>query len=174
MSIASSHEREHRARRGYRPRFPWMLRRILAAFSLFLLAACSALPTPVFEQESSRGQESFKGMSALVPAVTPQRPLKVLIIHGMGTPAPYQFEGFIQSLAQQFRLVQVQRGPSEPQASGCSHTDPAFPALVHPVPTPISISGVPDQAQAQLYTYSFGPSSEGPVTLNVNYLFGPR
>ena len=109
-------------------------------------------------------------MSALVPAVTPQRPLKVLIIHGMGTPAPYQFEGFIQSLAQRFKLVQVQRGPSEPQASGCSHTDPAFPALVHPVPTPISISGVPDQAQAQLYTYSFGPSSEGPVTLNVNYL----
>ena len=66
--------------------------------------------------------------------------------------------------------MQVQRGPSEPQTSGCSHADPAFPALVHPVPTPITITGVPDHAQALLYTYSFGPSSEGPITLNVNYL----
>ncbi len=141
---------------------------MLAAFSLFLLAACSALPTPVLEQESVKGQESFKGMSAL--AATPERPLQVLIIHGIGTPAPYQFEGFIQSLAQRFRLVQVPRGPSEPQTSGCSHTDPVSPALIHPAPTPITIAGVPDYAQAQLYTYSFGPSSDGPVTLNVNYL----
>lgn len=78
---------------------------MLAAFSPFLLAACSA--PPVLEQESLNGQASFKGMSALVPAATPERPLQVLIIHGIGTPAPYQFEGFIQSLAQRFRLVQV-------------------------------------------------------------------
>ena len=45
-----------------------------------------------------------------------------------------------------------------------------FPALIHPAPTPIAIAGVPDYAQAKLYTYSFGPSSDGPVTLNVNYL----
>ncbi len=50
---------------------------MLAAFSLFLLTACSALPTPVLVQESVKDQEFFKGMSALVPAATPERPLQV-------------------------------------------------------------------------------------------------
>jgi len=109
-------------------------------------------------------------MSALAPAATAQRPLHVLIIHGIGTPAPYQFEGFIQSLAGRFRLVQIPPKFQALQTSGCYHADPAFPALLHPRPKLITIDGVPDEASARLYTYSFGPSSEGPPTLKVSYL----
>jgi hypothetical protein len=110
-------------------------------------------------------------MSALASAATEEQPLEVLIIHGIGTPAPYQFEGFIQSIAQRLRLVQVPYGPSAPQNSSCYPTDPASAALFHPAPTPISIDGVvPDEDRAELYTYRFGPSPNGPVTLKVNYL----
>ena len=165
MHAALSERRRHRARSdGRRSRLSLILRPIVAAFSLFLLTACSTLQAPVLDQAS------FQGMSALASAATEQRPLEVLIIHGIGTPAPYQFEGFIQSIAQRLRLVQVTTGPSVPQNSGCHPTDPAFAALVHPAPMPISIAGVPDQDRAELYTYSFGPSPDGPVTLRVNYL----
>ena len=137
----------------------------MAAFSLFLLTACSTLQAPVLDQVS------FQGMSALASAATEERPLEVLIIHGIGTPAPYQFEGFIQSIAQRLRLVQVPDGPPAPQNSSCYPTDPTFAALYHPAPTPISIAGVvPDEDRAQLYTYRFGPNPDGPVTLKVNYL----
>jgi hypothetical protein len=131
---------------------------------MFLLTACSTLQAPEFDQPS------FQGMSALASGATEERPLQVLIIHGIGTPAPYQFEGFIQSIAQRLRLVQVPFGPSAPQNSSCYPTDPALAALFHPAPTPISITGVPDDDRAELYTYRFGPSPDGPVTLKVNYL----
>jgi hypothetical protein len=137
----------------------------VAAFSLFLLTACSTLQAPELDQAS------FQGMSALASAATEQQPLEVLIIHGIGTPAPYQFEGFIQSIAQRLHLVQVPLGPSAPQNSSCYPTDPAFAALFHPAPIPISITGVvPAEDRAELYTYRFGPSPDGPVTLKVNYL----
>jgi hypothetical protein len=138
---------------------------ILAAFSLFLLSACSTLQAPELDN-----QAAFQGMSALASAATEEQPLEVLIIHGIGTPAPYQFEVFIQSIAQRLRLVQVSSEPSKPENSGCYSTDPALPALVHPAPRPISITGVPDEDRAELYTYSFGPTPNGPVTLRVNYL----
>ena len=138
---------------------------ILAAFSLFLLSACSTLQAPELDNEAP-----FQGMSALASAATEKQPLEVLIIHGIGTPAPYQFEGFIQSLAQRLRLAQVASEPSVVENSGCYPTDPALPALVHPAPRPISITGVPDEDRAELYTYRFGPRADGPVTLKVNYL----
>ncbi len=150
--------------RGSHARLSLIWRPVLAALSLLLLTACSTLQPPELDQAS------FQGMSALASAATEERPLEVLIIHGIGTPAPYQFEGFIQSIAQRLRLAQVPSGPSEPQNSGCYSTDPAFPALVHPAPRPISITGVPDEDRAELYTYRFGPSADGPVTLKVNYL----
>jgi hypothetical protein len=136
----------------------------LAAFSLLFFTACSTLQAPDLDQAS------FQGMSALASTATQERPLQVLIIHGIGTPAPYQFEGFIQSFAERLRLVQTPPDSTEPQNSGCYLTDPALPALVHPAPTPISITGVPDEDRAELYTYSFGPSPDGPVTLRVSYL----
>jgi hypothetical protein len=150
--------------RGSHARLSLIWRPVLAAISLLLLTACSTLQPPELDQAS------FQGMSALASAATEERPLEVLIIHGIGTPAPYQFEGFIQSIAQRLRLAQVPSGPSEPESSGCYSTDPALPALIHPAPRPISITGVPDEDRAELYTYRFGPSADGPVTLKVNYL----
>jgi hypothetical protein len=141
-----------------------ILRPILAVSAIFLLTACSALPTPVLDQAS------FQGMSALVPAATPARPLHVLILHGMGTPAPYEFEGFIQSFAERLRLVQTPPDSTELQLPGCYPATPAAPALIHPRPEPIHIDGVPEQDWAQLYTYSFGPTSGGLPTLEVSYL----
>jgi hypothetical protein len=164
MSTASSQGCEHRARRGNGPLVFSVLQPVLAAFSIFLLAACSALPTPVLDQPS------FTGMSALAPAVTPARPLHVLIIHGIGTPAPYQFEGFIQSLAQRFSLVQVPPKFQDSEPQGCYYVTPASPALIHPRPKLITIDGAPEEASARLFTYSFGPAANGPPTLKVSYL----
>jgi hypothetical protein len=164
MRIVSWARRWHCAQRGHHPRPSLILPPILAAFSLLLLTACSTLQAPDLDQAS------FRGMSALASAATEERPLEVLIIHGIGTPALYQFEGFIQSIAQRLRLVQVPSWPSEPENSGCYSTDPALPALVHPAPRPISITGVSDEDRAKLYTYRFGPGPDGPVTLKVNYL----
>ena len=69
------------------------------------LSHCAANTWPHFPRSScsrpvvrckrlTLDQASFQGMSALASAATEERPLEVLIIHGMGTPAPYQFEGF--------------------------------------------------------------------------------
>src|ERR1700730_13454732 len=102
MHTPLSAQRDTYARRGSRAVLSRIRRPIFAAFSLVLLAACSALPTPVVLDEPS-----FNGMSALVPAVTPARPLHILAVHGMGTTAPDQFEGFILALANRLHLVQV-------------------------------------------------------------------
>jgi hypothetical protein len=151
-------------RRGHCGGLSLILRPILAVSAILLLTACTALPTPVLDQES------FQGMSALVPAATPARPLHVLILHGMGTPAPYEFEGFIQSFAERLRLVQRPPDSTELQLPGCYPATPAAPALIHPRPEPIHIDGVPAQDWAQPYTYSFGPTPGGPPTLKVSYL----
>ena len=110
-------------KRGHRVWLSLILRPILAVSAIFLLTACSALPTPVLDQES------FQGMSALVPAATPARPLHVLILHGMGTPAPYEFEGFIQSFAERLKLIQTPPDYTELQLPGCYPATPAAPAL---------------------------------------------
>jgi hypothetical protein len=165
MSNTSSARREKDVARGGLHWLFLMLRPILAAAALSLLPACSALNAPVV-----RDQTSFNGMSALVPAATPGRPLHVLIIHGIGTPAPYEFEGFIQSLAERLRLVQRPPAFTETQLPGCYPATPATPVLIHPRPKPIQIDGVPENAWAQLYTYSFGPTPDGLPTLKVSYL----
>ena len=53
---------------------------------------------------------SFDGMNALVGEETPERPLHVLLVHGMGTPTPNRFDPFIASLAGRFGLVQIPHG----------------------------------------------------------------
>jgi hypothetical protein len=150
-------------------RFSGLLRgrwkRALAALSLPLLAACSALPTPVVLDTGS-----FLGMNALVSDEAPDRPLHVLIVHGMGTPAPYYFEGFIKALADRFGLVQTRLPATGSEPPGCYPAAPAEQALAHPVPQPISIDGVPPDAAAQLYTYAFGLTPDGKPKLIVSYL----
>ena len=155
--------RGHCARRGG-PLSSAIWRPILAAFSLLLLTACSTLQAPEFDQPS------FQGMSALASGATEERPLHVLILHGMGTPAPYEFEGFIQSFAERLRLVQTPPDFTELQLPGCYPATPGLPALVHPRPQPIRIDGAPEKAWARLYTYSFGPTAGGRPTLEVSYL----
>jgi len=140
-------------------------KRAFAALSVPLVAACSALPTPVFLDN-----DSFLGMNALVSDEAPGRPLHVLIIHGMGTPAPYQFEGFIKALADRFGLVQTRLPATGPQPPGCYPATPAQQALAHPFPRPIPIDDLPPDASAQLYTYSFGPTPDDKPKLIVSYL----
>jgi hypothetical protein len=138
---------------------------LLAALSLFLLSACSVSPTPVVLDK-----DSFLGMNALVTNEAPRRPLHVLIVHGIGTPAPYQFEGFIKSLADRFGFVQIPPPATEPEAQRCHPVPPAQPALAHPLPRVIAIDGVPPAASARLYTYSFAPTPNYPAKLTVSYL----
>ena len=143
---------------------------ILAAFSLSLLAGCAALPTPVVLSDNALEARSFQGMSALVESA-PQRPLHVLLIHGMGTPQPYGFDAFIASLAGRFGLVQIP--PHEPQGQwhGCyDKTPPAQPVLLQPAPQIIQNAYAAPGNEAQLYTYDFAPRPEGPPTLTVSYL----
>ncbi len=147
-------------------REPERLLSLLSALSL--LAGCAALPTPVVLDYGAT--HTVKGMSELYRAEAPSEPLHVLIVHGMGTPQPYAFEAFIRSLADRFGFVQVPPLKSAPQPQGCYLVAPAEEALVHPAPTPIVITGVPPQAQAQLYTYDFGVTPSGPPKLTVSYL----
>ena len=100
----------------------------------------------------------------------PSRPLHVLLIHGMGTPAPYAFEAFIRSLADRFGLVQIPPSDAEPQPQGSYPIAPAQEALIHTAPWPIVIDGVPAEPQAQLYTYAFAPTPNDLPTLTVSYL----
>ena len=140
---------------------------VLAALSLFILTGCAALPTPVLLDD-----DGFQGMTALVnDPSAPHGPLHVLVVHGMGTPAPYQFEGFIKSLADRFRLAQIPPPATEPQLQGCYPGAPAQEALDHPAAQVIPIKGVPVDASARLYTYAFAPVGGGPEKLRVSYLF---
>ena len=133
----------------------------------FALTGCAALPTPVVLDT-----DSFQGMTALVgDDASAPKPLHVLVVHGMGTPAPYQFEGFIKSLADRFALVQIPPPETEAQPQGCYPATPARQALAHPAPRLITIDGVPEAASARLYTYSFAPAVGGPEKLTVSYLF---
>ncbi|MBV8795000.1 MAG: hypothetical protein JO136_08680 [Hyphomicrobiales bacterium] len=94
-------------------------------------------------------------MNALVEGRPPPRPLHILAVHGMGTTAPDQFETFILALANRLHLVQVLGPFPESDYPRCPGPIAAPGALVRPLPTPITITGVPSGGWAQLYTYNF-------------------
>jgi hypothetical protein len=131
----------------------------------YQLRACAAVPTPVVLNTTS-----FKGMSALVGPEVPQRPLHVLIVHGMGTPEPNGFDAFIASLAGRFKLVQVPPAESEPQWQGCHPETAAQPTLLQPKPQVIHNTAAAPDNQARLCTYNFAPSPDAKPTLTVSYL----
>ena len=108
-------------------------------------------------------------MSALAQAA-PERPLRVLLVHGMGTPTPNGFDPFIASIAGRFGLVQVPPADAQPQWQGCHQDTPAQPTLIQPKPTPIENAAADQKNWAQLYTYDFAPSPNAKPTLTVNYL----
>lgn len=150
MSNIPFARREHDVARGGLPLLFLMLRPILAAVALSLLPACSTLPTSIVPERAS-----FDGMNALVSNGIPARPLHILAVHGMGTTTPDQFEGFILALANRLRLVQISQPHGEPTLPQCGESVAAPSTLLRPLPTPITITGVPSEAWAQLYTYDF-------------------
>jgi hypothetical protein len=150
MSNSFSGRRERDAPRGGLHRFFLIVRLTLAAFSLSLLPACSTLPTSIVPEHAS-----FDGMNALVSNGIPARPLHILAVHGMGTTTPDQFEGFILALANRLRLVQILQPHGEPTRAQCGEAVTAPSTLIRPLPTAITITGVPPKAWAQLYTYNF-------------------
>jgi hypothetical protein len=157
MSTAQS---ERRMRCATRDSGRWLImsiRPILAALSILLLAACSALPTPAVPDYDSN---SFDGMSALVGNNPPARPLHIFMVHGIGTTTPDQFEGFIAALAHRLRLVQIPPSSSEAEPLRCPEDPAPSSALVRPEPTRIKISGVPPCAWAKLYNYDFASAAD--------------
>ena len=126
------------------------LRPMLATISLYASPVCSALPTSMVPEGAT-----FYGMNALVANGVPARPLHILAVHGMGTTTPEQFESFIGALANRLRLVEISnpRGQSAPPFCGDVVATP--PTLVRPLPTAITITGVPPEKSAELYTYTF-------------------
>ena len=59
------------------------------------------------QRAAHAGRPRPSQVRAPLRAEMPSRPLHVLFVHGMGTPAPYAFEAFIRSLADRFGLVQI-------------------------------------------------------------------
>ena len=96
---------------------------LLLALVLSLTTACTALPIAIPPE-----QNTFLGIALLLSDVsTPEfgpsaatGPLRILVIHGMGTPGPYDFEAFIAALANRLRLAQIIPPPAvTDQAVGC-------------------------------------------------------
>jgi hypothetical protein len=145
---------------------------LLVILTLFLTTACTSLPIVI-----PAAEDSFLGIDALLEDANGPRPLHVFIIHGMGTEAPNQFDGFILGLANRLRLVQIPpnaAAPVEPQPPECPPQSPPSPSgLIDPVPTFIDIDGLPSYAQARLYTYDFSSSSgdSTPPILEVSFLY---
>jgi hypothetical protein len=164
-------ERNDHAARVGRSRFSLISRPILAVVSLFLLGACSALPTSIVPEGAS-----FDGMNALVTNGLPPRPLRILTVHGMGTTDPGQFEGFIASLASRLRLVQISPPRGVATNPDCPDTSAAPTTLVRPDPIFVGIPGVPRCMSAQLYTYAFASAADGsqkPVLIVSFLLWAP-
>jgi hypothetical protein len=147
--------------------------------TLFLVAlfaaACTSLPIVVPDS-----QNSFAGISGLLSksrvglnASSASPAVRVLIIHGMGTPQPNQFDPFILSLANRLRLVQVNAALGADLVPSACGTEalPAPSGLVDPAPAYIQIDGAPHEAQARLYTYDFAPASGASAVLSVAYLY---
>jgi hypothetical protein len=140
---------------------------ILAAMALFLLPACSSLPTSIVPEGAS-----FYGMNALVTNGIPARPLHILAVHGMGTTTPEQFESFIGSLANRLRLVEISKPLGQSAPPSCGDVIATPPTLVRPLPTAITITGVPSDKSAELYTYAFASRDDASCrpALTVSFL----
>ena len=93
-------------------------------------------------------------------AATAARPLRVLLIHGMGTATKHDFDPFILALAGRLGLTQI------PPECPAGHAPPCWepstaPPLMTPIGHPIDIPGVPDADRAEVYTYRFAAAADG-------------
>ena len=152
-------------------------RLVLCALTLVLSSGCSSLPTTVPPSDNTFfGINSLFADSAdnLGKEEAPTR-LRVLIMHGMGTTGPHDFDEFISALANRLRLVQIPPGDSRSFPRQCGEPTPPASTLVARPPQIISIDGVPEDSAARLYTYDFSASASSatpnaPTVLSISFL----
>ncbi|RFB76620.1 hypothetical protein [Methylovirgula sp. 4M-Z18] len=148
----------------------------LGLLSVAFLSACTTIPVTLPGDATE-----FSGISDLLARVESnasnganRAPLRILIVHGIGTTSTTAFDPFIASLARRQGLVQVVHGPEEKSTPvSCTPTSVPSPSeLVHTEPKLIGINGVPPSVQARLYTYDFAVSGTSqPIVLSVTYLY---
>lgn len=123
--------------------------------------------------------DTFSGMNALFedsrqPLEPESRRLRILIIHGMGTTSPDNFNGFISSLANRLRLHQIAPPPSPVFPKQCLEPSPAAAGLIRPPPITIDVDNAPIKDRARLYTYDFGlgvtPTPDELPILSISFL----
>jgi hypothetical protein len=149
-------------------------RLVLASASLAALAACVSAPVTVpADKDSFLGVATLNGGFTAAGATTlsADRPLRVLIIHGMGTASEGGFDSFIQSLANRFGVVPMDQ-PPETLPPPCDEARAGlFGGRPRPQPITIPVGDVPEADRARLYTYRFARASEpGRVALTASYL----
>lgn len=106
--------------------------------------------------------DHFAGLTSIASG-SPQKPLRILLVHGMGTTTEDAFDQLMSEIAAKLGLTQRRPAVLE-STSSTSGT------LMRPNPIPIPIPGVPANAQALLYSYDFGKSPDGPSRLSVSFL----
>jgi hypothetical protein len=104
--------------------------------------------------------DSFKGIDALAAQATPEQPLRILLVHGMGTTEANAFNPFIAGTAQRLGLVQTGVPPGATFSAG----------IGMPNPIPIQTPGVPAADWAQLYDFTFAPTPQSQPTVVFTYL----
>jgi hypothetical protein len=125
------------------------------------------------------GNDTFKGIAFLgggfdpsgKTGVSAERPLRILITHGMGTAREDGFDAFLLEVAGKFGLVQMDT-PPETAPAFCHETRTAPPnGLTRPEPVLIAVDAVPAADRARLYTYRFArPRARDRAALTVSYL----
>jgi hypothetical protein len=97
-------------------------------------------------------------------------PIRMLIIHGMGTASEGEYDTFMLEIAGKFGLAQTPPvRETLPPPCGEPVAPPA-PGLTRPQPIRIDIAGVPADDQARLYTYDFASGGGTAPALTISYL----
>jgi hypothetical protein len=151
---------------------PCTVRRLLCGLAALLVSACASTPEVI-----PADANTFKGLATFLPdaardAVAPPKPLRVLLIHGMGTASANDFDAFILALAGKLRVTQIPPQCPPGHAPPCWTLSTA-PPLMTPIGHPIDIPGVPDENRALVYTYRFAaaqdPRGDAPA-MTLSYL----
>lgn len=144
-----------------------MWRRLVGVFLLNLLAACAPTWTPPTVIPSDHAHADFDGIGALAKKATPDHPLHILIIHGMGTIDANFFNGFMAQTAARLGLVQI----------GYTGAAPAPGTVVLPsgIPVPVPPTLPPEAKPALLYDVKFAPkpTDQRPTVIFTYLLWAP-
>ena len=152
-------------RAGKDPRFAGRIADLACGLAILLTSACASSPVVV-----PTDANSFSGLVSFVPSEPPLsgdvasagKPLRILLIHGMGTATKDDFDGFIASVAAKLQLTQIPSSCLETRSKPCPEIS-SSPAVTAPISRPIDIPGVPEADRAILYTYAFASGPAGSV-----------